>query len=357
MFQSILSNLAMLLLGHLLMVTLVNHKERFTKKQINRWTVILFSSVIISMFYLPIRYDSLIFDLRLIPLLYLGLFRGWRVALSVLIIASTWRYFMGGSGAIPGILFGMILPILAVYIINRFHKNKIKIYYWILLLTLCWSISDIPLLFVLPNGLEVFQEIYIVRYPAFIGVGLVYYLFIWESKNSAYLKTQLEFLAWHDSLTKLLNKGQFIQMVEKRMMKNGQVHSIAMIDIDNFKIFNDTYGHLVGDQVLIEFASLLKKYESEQLIVGRYGGEEFIIYQLTDSLEEAIEILDELGESTRRMLIEIADKTFVSITVSMGIAELNGDLVQAIQLADQNLYSAKTTGKDRLMSKYDFVQK
>ena len=89
MIQSILSNLAIILLGHLFMSMLMSQKKRLSEKVFSIFIVLLFSIVIISMFYLPIQIDDYNFDLRLIPLMFLAIFRGWKIALPTLIIVCT----------------------------------------------------------------------------------------------------------------------------------------------------------------------------------------------------------------------------------------------------------------------------
>lgn len=84
MFQSILSNLAIILLGHLLMSTLMNYRKCLSKSLVFICIVLLFSGVIITMFYLPIQFGEYRFDLRLIPLIFLALFRGWKATLPIL---------------------------------------------------------------------------------------------------------------------------------------------------------------------------------------------------------------------------------------------------------------------------------
>ena len=125
--QSILSNLAIILLGHLFMSMLMSQKNRLSEKFFSICVVLLFSIVIISMFYLPIEIDGYNFDLRLIPLIFLAIFRGWKITLSTLIIVCTWRYFMGGVGALPRILAGMIGPTLFVLLFYAVKKEVNKL--------------------------------------------------------------------------------------------------------------------------------------------------------------------------------------------------------------------------------------
>lgn len=129
MVQSILSNLAIILLGHLLMSTLMNYRGRFTKVTLNCSIVLLFSTVVIAMFYLPIRFDANYqVDLRLIPLLLLAIFRGWKITLPVLVISSAWRLGMGGWVQCRVYFMEWRYRLYSLYFIWRLGKNGFQ--YW-----------------------------------------------------------------------------------------------------------------------------------------------------------------------------------------------------------------------------------
>ena len=355
MIQSILSNLAIILLGHLFMSILVSQKSRLSERVFSICIVLLFSIVIISMFYLPIEIDGYNFDLRLIPLMFLAIFRGWKIALPTLIIVCTWRYFMGGVGTLPGILAGMIGPTLFVLLFYSFKKEVGNIYEKIFVITICWFISDFPIVFIIPNGWEVFKGFFLIRYTSFLIVAFTYYAFIKAEHKKEYYKKQLERMAWHDQLTNLLNRSKFIELIEDKRgipMKN---QFIALIDIDHFKNINDTYGHLAGDHVLIQLSSIFAEKMTQNMIVARYGGEEFIVYLETDTLEEAIVTLQHLRQQVRSTPFEIDDNHHIHLSISIGLAQLEKDnmLKDVIYTADQHLYIAKERGRDQLISSYN----
>lgn len=352
MVQSILSNLAIILLGHLLMSLLMNRRKQLSEKALGVCVVILFSGVIISMFYLPIDIDGYKFDMRLIPLFFLAIFRGWKVTVATLIIASIWRYFLGGVGTMPGIIYGMIGPTLLVLVYCALKKDEDKIFNHVLVLTGCWLISDFPIVFIVPNGWEVFKGFAVIRYSSIVIVAFIYYYFVKAEHNKLYYKTELERMAWHDQLTNLLNRRKFIELVEKQKDVCSQNQFIALIDIDHFKNINDTFGHLIGDFVLQELAKIFNKYKEENMIFARYGGEEFIVYFVAPSMDDAVAALERLRQIVKENTFETEDHIFFDLSISIGVAQLEkgGALKEAIHLADQRLYIAKEQGRDQLIA-------
>jgi len=306
------------------------------------------------MFYLPINIDGYKFDLRLIPLIFLAMFRGWRITLSTLIIVCTWRYFMGGVGTIPGILAGMVGPTLFVLLYCAIKKETNKLYNPIFILTVCWFISDFPIVFIIPNGWEVFKGFFLIRYTSFLIVAFIYYAFIKAEHNRVYYKKELERMAWHDQLTNLLNRSKFIELIEAKKDTCAANQFIALIDIDHFKKINDTYGHMVGDCVLTELASVFNKNKKCNMIFARYGGEEFIVYLEAPTIEDTIATLESLRQVVRSTPFKVDDVSYLHLSISIGVAQLeNGvPLKDIIHLADQHLYIAKEQGRDQLIAHF-----
>ncbi|MDR2884358.1 MAG: diguanylate cyclase [Deferribacteraceae bacterium] len=162
-------------------------------------------------------------------------------------------------------------------------------------------------------------------------------------------KQRYQFLAEHDALTKVFNRNKINKELERevtRVMRYKQRLSLLMIDIDFFKKVNDNYGHQIGDIVLIEIAALMQDRIRKTDVLGRFGGEEFVILMPSTPLDNAAEIADRI-----RKYVSINNFTTVGhVTCSIGVAEYHhGEMLSDfIKRADDALYLAKDNGRDRV---------
>lgn len=154
-----------------------------------------------------------------------------------------------------------------------------------------------------------------------------------------------------DPLTKLYTRYYFSNVLEEQfrsIRQFGGVLTLVMCDIDNFKRVNDTYGHLLGDAVLKSISKIFRESVRHTDVVGRFGGEEFILAFPHTDLEEAIFVLERL----RRLLREMEGFPF-KVTLSFGVSHfregMNKSVDDLIIEADTALYQAKNTGKDRIV--------
>ena len=154
-----------------------------------------------------------------------------------------------------------------------------------------------------------------------------------------------------DALTFLPNRRQVINSLQKEVHRAERYQtslSISMLDIDHFKGINDSYGHAVGDQVLLQLANMLREGIRESDMVGRYGGEEFLILLPNTKLKKAAELAVRLCQYVKGTDIDVGNKT--NLTVSVGVAEYkHGEETwqKLLSRADMALYEAKNTGRDR----------
>ena len=164
---------------------------------------------------------------------------------------------------------------------------------------------------------------------------------------------QLVEMASEDSLTKLANRRKFNEIFEKlhRLYKNGvNKLTLILIDIDDFKQVNDDFGHLVGDQVLVRIAEILRGELRSSDVVTRWGGEEFALLLTDVTIENAKQIAQKICEVTREdsVLMGLLGR---QLTVSIGVGELNSLESQdgLVHKVDNALYEAKRTGKNQVV--------
>ena len=164
-------------------------------------------------------------------------------------------------------------------------------------------------------------------------------------------------LAVTDTLTGIYNRLGFDDQVEQYMRQNPQKHCVmAMLDIDDFKLVNDVYGHAAGDGVLKKLAESMKQYFSKDVILGRNGGDEFSIFMPDCTVVEVKPFLKKFTEETRNFYCKGEAHTF---TISLGFAEypvLADDRSQLMHCADKALYEVKMRGKNGCMAYHEGEQ-
>ncbi len=157
--------------------------------------------------------------------------------------------------------------------------------------------------------------------------------------------------ATEDSLTGLLLKTPILKKLSEilSMAKRGVMKlSVSMLDIDDFKKVNDTYGHVTGDKVLKEIGSIIRDSIRETDFAGRYGGEEFLVVLVGCDSEKAKEVVERLLSRVRKN--NWKNLGVGKITMSAGIAEYREgvSVIELVEMADKALYKAKRSGKDRV---------
>lgn len=334
---------------HLFMSMSYHFRNKYSNLTRDLIAITISSLSVIAIMYLPIRiHEDFWVDMRLIPLVFLAYFQGWKVAIPTLLISSLWRFSMGGGGMVPGILFGMVLPTLFALLFH--HRSNLRGNYFekFGIIIGAWFICDFPIIFFMPEGLEVFSNIALIRLVTFVITAVVLYIFIIQDRRRRLLEEKYEKLAGEDSLTKLRNKRKFFEIVEVKSKNATSRQFLAMLDLDHFKKVNDTFGHIVGDKILSAIGEILKKYESDNVMIARYGGEEFIMYIEHENPSKVIELINNIRKEIRSSLFAIGQGNSIKMTVSVGIAEIENNLTftEAVQLADKYLYKAKEKGRD-----------
>lgn len=165
------------------------------------------------------------------------------------------------------------------------------------------------------------------------------------------LNISLREASTHDALTGIANRRLLTERLRdevERARRYDRPLSIAMLDIDRFKVINDGHGHDVGDSVLMEIVRVMEAEVREQDLCGRWGGEEFLILLPESSLDTAERVMQRLSASIAALVIRVSDEQ-LAVTASVGIAQLHGDesYSSTINRADAALMRAKQAGRNR----------
>lgn len=285
---------------------------------------------------------------------YYSRFKGQFFIMSVVFLAiaiifalpANW-FFNGGSEG-PTLLLYLIAAFYLNYLLTDYQKSRSILMAFVLVVPAVLVFSepslkhwvyaypdeqakqlDLMFSYVITVGMSVFiMKMYGKRYRL-------------QREKSDRLAKQLKVLAETDSLTQLYNRNAFARLYDNIEDKAG--YSLVMLDLDHFKQLNDTFGHQVGDEVLIAFARALESINvTGEGLVARYGGEEFLLL-LPQVRAEAFETLDAFRQG-----LKLYDPDANTLSFSAGLVGLdhNEALDSAIQRADIKLYKAKSQGRN-----------
>ena len=174
--------------------------------------------------------------------------------------------------------------------------------------------------------------------------------------ENAQLFEEVKTLAATDDLTGLYNRRSFYEMGEREIIRAKRYYhhlSLLMLDIDNFKRINDTYGHGAGDEILQELAKRLREAVRATDIVSRYGGEEFCILLTETGIEEAKKVAEDLRRKIGEEPINCQEHRSFNITASFGVTSLKNDTPgfnELVEEGDVAMYEAKGRGRNRVVA-------
>ena len=182
-----------------------------------------------------------------------------------------------------------------------------------------------------------------------IGAVMVFH----DTSTTRHLSHQLTWQASHDALTGLVNRREFENRLEQALTlarSQNQQHALCYLDLDQFKIVNDTCGHIVGDELLRQVTALFQSQVRTSDTLARLGGDEFGILLYHCSLEPALRIANKLREGVQAFRFVCQDKIF-NIGVSIGLVEIDPDsesVTSILSAADAACYAAKNNGRNRV---------
>ena len=248
-----------------------------------------------------------------------------------LFIVSPVTFFIRGlkRGAFDLILLAIIISVL-FYFTDQFGYYSYSSHYFPTRVMLCFSILCI------------------------LGGFYEYY----RNKYSLELMKQLKInqkLARYDAMTELVNRRFATECLQDKRFGEGAV--FLLMDVDNFKQINDTYGHQVGDEVLIFFSDVFKEVCTEEDVISRWGGEEFLIVIPAGNEQRAYQVADNIHK-------KLAEKPFTSgqhrfhVTLSIGLYQRVPDesVDHCLNIADKRLYRAKSQGKNQTVAEVDLAK-
>lgn len=252
-----------------------------------------------------------------------------------------------------------IITILLLYtaskLSNSNRKKHLSSYRFISLIMIVFGIFKfivaIYRTFVNVSTLTIFEQDYSISLFVFISLCFAVLInFSGTFLNHDILRSEVENMSFKDGLTGIHNRRHFYQEVEKLMNQHRrkQVNfAIGMIDIDNFKKINDTYGHDIGDEVLIQLATFFQTHIRKGDYVARFGGEEFILAIYVRNQEEVKLAFNRLFNRYQATPIFVKED---KITFSGGVAYASEgrSLEELIKIADIRLYKSKANGKDQM---------
>lgn len=197
----------------------------------------------------------------------------------------------------------------------------------------------------------------VMEYKSFVGVlNLVITLFTLFYLSNLYLielrttREKLDYTSNHDMLTGLYNRRFFEGIMKRSKEEKESSFSVAMLDVDDFKKINDTYGHAIGDKVLATVSKCIESCLPPDAVAVRWGGEEFVLYLPKVDNAYALDILGTFRSKLSEQVVYYKD-TRVSITVTIGLCtgDSIGDYEDYLRQADEKLYWGKKHGKNQIV--------
>lgn len=185
-----------------------------------------------------------------------------------------------------------------------------------------------------------------------IIISFLVLLFMQNNSRLSRISIKLEYMATSDPLTGIYNRRYFMERMPvhmKRVYREGQNGYMIIFDLDNFKKVNDEYGHLAGDEVLIETTSRIRRQMRSGDLFARFGGEEFIIFVPGGDDQSARQVAERMRLSIAGKVFEYEEVSLV-MTASFGVAKIeDNQFEEAIRQADEALYKAKNEGRNKVV--------
>ena len=300
----------------------------------------------------PFRFEDRIIDMRYVLIFFVAYFHGWKHALIVAIFPTIYRLYLGGPTVIEGLILSIGLPLLFGAFVHMRSKRVIRNGFIhkkdLILAFICYEAVRIAISQVI-NG----TPLHLLLLMTIVGIATlsIIALILNDTLKNQRLKSDLLKLSRYDHLTSLSNLRYFKERVNKLLQK-GEHIAIAMVDIDHFKQYNDTYGHPTGDVALQSVGQLLNMATRDTDLTARYGGEEFIVcfrnFQHPDQVHQAAEKLRKIIENYYFPGESSTSKRKLTVSIGISYSTHSTKLEKLIDQADQALYKSKETGRNTI---------
>ncbi len=164
------------------------------------------------------------------------------------------------------------------------------------------------------------------------------------------LNEKFSYQAYHDPLTEITNRRKFVNIFKKELMKNSSSGALLLLDINSFKDINDNYGHIYGDQLLYEIAQRLLEYSSDNTLIARYGGDEFLILIKDFNFEDSEKEIFEIEKISSEPFFINENKVYIKFVLGIALYPKDGKTFdQLITKADIAMYEAKKIHKNNYL--------
>ncbi|MCT4781943.1 MULTISPECIES: GGDEF domain-containing protein [Exiguobacterium] len=291
--------------------------------------------------------EGILIDLRTIPITLAVLFGGWVSGVVAAVLFLIGRFFMITNGEYVGFYLA-IITMIALVVPTSLLRLKLDNTRTTLLIfmTISVIVFGSALFYALP--LELFYPILLVYIVmTYLGAAASYRLLHELRRHFENVQHQQQ-LARTDALTGIANRRRLNEAMANLTVE-AEEYALILVDIDHFKRVNDTYGHDVGDDVLRELGMLLVDESREDHLVGRFGGEEFLIIMPNAQKDDVSRLAESIREKVSTFPFETSAGT-LHITVSLGACHSNDIEVDSVlKHADEALYHAKESGRNRFI--------
>ena len=292
-----------------------------------------------------IEIDGARYDLRFLLLAFTVKYFSSKVSVISAILLTLVRLLWGVDDHIPvaiiySVMLIITLPILR-FLVSKVNSDIIQL---LILNYYCLVVANI-LNAILLNNLLLDINIYL-----YLGIISTIMIFIFYFMINDIRRMQKQ--SSHDYLTKMKNRSEFQNKIDM-LVKKEKVFSLAILDIDYFKLFNDSFNHLVGDLMLLEVGKVFLSFETDKINCYRIGGEEFAFTFEQTEFREVENRLEKIRLTVQKININtlLSNEEIKEVTVSIGVTHVStfSDVDNFMLRADEALYKAKEAGRNRVV--------